>query len=86
MSRKQLLSLLYDIMNTQMELSAIESFSEEARLNEDLYLDSIMLLELLLHLEMEGGFQIPDEDIKPKNFQTVGSLVDFLLAKQEVTG
>lgn len=62
-------------------------FSPFSRLNEDLYLDSVMILQLLLHLELEHGFIIPDEALAKEDFETVDTLAAFLgsLKESEVT-
>ncbi|MCS0674359.1 MULTISPECIES: petrobactin biosynthesis protein AsbD [Cytobacillus] len=78
MTREEILQALHDIMQHQIELPSMAAFHEDARLNEDLYMDSIMILQLILHLEVDLGFDIPDEMLVPKDFRTVGSLADFL--------
>lgn len=45
-------------------------------------LDSLGVVELALTLESRFGIEIADEDITGEVFQTVGSLVDFVTAKQ----
>lgn len=78
MSRKEIIMIIHRIMENQLELPAIASFHENARLNEDLYMDSILTLQLILHLEVDFGFDIPDEMLVPRDFRTVGSLASFL--------
>lgn len=84
MTRQQLIKSIYDIMENSLELQTLSSFNEDARLNEDLYMDSIMVLQLILHLEMDLGIAIPDEVLVPKDFKTVGTLVNFLEKQQKV--
>lgn len=83
MTRQEILQVIHDILQHQLELPSIQAFHEDARLNEDLYMDSIMILQLILHLEVDMGFEIPDEMLVPKDFRTVGSLADFLERQQE---
>ncbi|KON85548.1 acyl carrier protein [Sporosarcina globispora] len=78
MTREEILQVVYDILQHQLELPSMAAFHEDARLNEDLYMDSIMILQLILHLEVDLGFDIPDEMIVPKDFRTVGSLAELL--------
>ena len=78
MTRQQLIKSIYDIMENSLELQTLSSFNEDARLNEDLYMDSIMVLQLILHIELDLGIAIPDEVLVPKDFKTVGTLVNFL--------
>lgn len=84
MTRQQLIKSIYEIMENSLELQTLSSFHEDARLNEDLYMDSVMILELILHLELDLGISIPDEILVPKDFKTVGTLADFLEIQQKV--
>ncbi|MFF6014679.1 petrobactin biosynthesis protein AsbD [Lysinibacillus fusiformis] len=84
MTRQQLIKSIYDIMENSLELQTLSSFNEDARLNEDLYMDSIMVLQLILHIEMDLGIAIPDDVLVPKDFNTVGTLVNFLEKQQKV--
>lgn len=78
LNRKQLYNAVYEIMEHKLNLPMIADFKESARLNEDLYMDSVMILQLILHLELDLGVHIPDEMLVPKDFHTVSSLLDFL--------
>ncbi|MFA1737868.1 petrobactin biosynthesis protein AsbD [Lysinibacillus fusiformis] len=84
MTRQQLIKGIYDIMENSLELQTLSSFNEDARLNEDLYMDSIMVLQLILHIELDLGIAIPDEVLVPKDFKTVGTLANFLEKQQKV--
>ncbi|MFB7158835.1 petrobactin biosynthesis protein AsbD [Lysinibacillus sp. NPDC056232] len=84
MTRQQLIKSIYDIMGNSLELQTLSSFNEDARLNEDLYMDSIMVLQLILHIELDLGISIPDEVLVPKDFKTVGTLASFLEKQQKV--
>lgn len=83
MTRQEIVQVLHDIMQHHLKLPSMEAFCEDARLNEDLYMDSIMILQMILHLEVDLGFEIPDEMLVSKDFQTVGSLADFLEQQQQ---
>lgn len=83
MTRQEIYNAIYDILQNQLKLPSLAAFHEDARLNEDLYMDSIMILQLILHLEVDLGFDIPDEMLVPKDFRTVGSLVRFLERQQQ---
>ncbi|MEB2282180.1 petrobactin biosynthesis protein AsbD [Lysinibacillus xylanilyticus] len=84
MTRQQLIKSIYKILENSLELQTLSSFNEDARLNEDLYMDSIMVLQLILHIELDLGISIPDEVIVPKDFKTVGTLASFLEKQQKV--
>ncbi|WP_417898772.1 petrobactin biosynthesis protein AsbD [Bacillus haimaensis] len=83
MTRQEIVQSLHEILQQQMKLPSMEAVHEDARLNEDLYMDSIMILQLILHLEVDLGFDIPDEMLVSKDFRTVGSLADFLEHQQK---
>lgn len=78
LSREELYQAVYDIFKHKLNIPTWKSFHESARLNEDLYMDSIMILQLILHLELDLGLNIPDDMLVPKDFHTVESLLDFL--------
>ncbi len=82
MKREEMIEKIYNILKHKLELPAISAFHEDARLNEDLYLDSVMILELVLHLELDFGINVPDEMLIPKDFRTVGTLVEFIQRQQ----
>ncbi|MEL6520724.1 MAG: DUF6005 family protein [Pseudomonadota bacterium] len=54
------------------------NFSPDARLNEDLYLDSILILNLLLHLETSHGCTVPERDMNKDVIRTVRDLASFV--------
>ncbi|PMC34509.1 acyl carrier protein [Bacillus sp. UMB0899] len=82
MKRQEMMEMIYNILKEKLELPTISSFHEDTRLNEDLYLDSVMILELVLHLELDFGIKVPDELLVPKDFRTVGTLIDFIQRQQ----
>lgn len=83
MTKKEAMDAIYTILEHELKLPTLEQFHQEARMNEDLALDSIMILQLLLELEMKYGVAIPDEHIDIKAFYTVGALAAFVADKQE---
>ncbi|HEY8980265.1 MAG TPA: phosphopantetheine-binding protein [Streptomyces sp.] len=58
----------------------IGELSEDARLFEDLALDSTSVIELLMGLEDTVGLEIDPDDLEPEVFQTVHSLADYVEA------
>ena len=59
--------------------------SEATRPMEDLDLTSTDTLEFMLELETELGIQIDVEDIGPKDLETIGTLVDYIVAHTLIT-
>lgn len=78
MTYKEAVSAIYEILKTELQLNTLESFHEDARLNEDLAIDSVMMLQILLQLEMDYGIEIPDEKIERDSFFSVRTLAQFL--------
>ncbi|QBM18976.1 hypothetical protein MARI_31190 [Marinobacter sp. JH2] len=58
----------------------LSAFTGSARLNADLAIDSIMLLQLIVHLELEHGFNLPEETLLTQELETVDDLARLLVA------
>ena len=80
MTRPELIAAMRFVLSERMALPHMAQFSEDARLNEQLCLDSVMVLQLLVHLELEHGVVLPEEAVVQEQPGTVGALADFLLA------
>jgi acyl carrier protein len=80
MTRPELVAVIRSVLSEKMALPHMTHFSEDARLNEQLGLDSVLVLQLLVHLELEHGLCLPEDAVLQKQLGTVGSLADFLLA------
>ncbi|PQZ53408.1 MULTISPECIES: petrobactin biosynthesis protein AsbD [Bacillus] len=78
MSRETLKDAVLSIMREKMELKNVTHLEETMRLNQDLYIDSVMMLQLIVYIEMELKLCVPEDEIDPKAFLTVGSLLDFM--------
>jgi acyl carrier protein len=79
MTRPELIAAIRWVLSERMALPHMAHFSEDARLNEQLCLDSVMVLQLLVHLELEHGVVLPEEAVIQERPETVGTLADFLL-------
>lgn len=80
MTKQSIIDSIHHVLSSTMGVSHLSAFSEQARLNEELYLDSVMVLHLIVHLELDLGFDIPEEALLEQQFATVGALAEFLLA------
>lgn len=78
MTREQRIHKLGSIMETKLLLTQLPILEEPHRLNEDLRIDSVMMIQLLVWIEVEFGLCIPEEEVDPRVFHTVGSLLDFM--------
>ena len=56
-----------------------EAFTDKARFNHDLGLDSLDVADLFIHVEDGFGVRIPDEDWD--KIQTVGELKNYLITE-----
>jgi acyl carrier protein len=61
----------------------MDNFGPDAVLNDDLYLDSVIMLNLMLHLETDHGVEVPERSFDKEDFNTVGGLVRLLLGETE---
>lgn len=66
------------VLRNQMANAHMAGFGPQARLNEDLHLDSVQILNLLLHLETRHGFEVPEQSFGKDSFETVADLARFL--------
>jgi hypothetical protein len=50
MKKSHAVSAIRHILDQELHSTKLHKFSESARLNEDLYLDSVLLMQLLINL------------------------------------
>lgn len=82
MERIRIVEGLRKIIAEELDVAAPAELNETDRLNEDLNLDSIMILQLAVYIEEYFEVAFPEEDVDPSVFATVGSLTDFVVALQ----
>jgi len=85
MSENEILAAIETVLTEKMAHGRMEGFGPDARLNEDLYLDSVLILEIFLNLELEYGLSVPEEAIAKQEIETVGDLVLLYLLKTTAT-
>nr|WP_246102316.1 DUF6005 family protein [Methylobacterium terricola] len=78
MTRDEAVAAIGTILRGEMNHPHLDRFGPGARLNEDLYLDSVQVLQLVLSLEMNLGLSIPEEAIAGRDLSTVGDLAGLL--------
>lgn len=81
MSESEILAAIETVLTEKMAHGHMEGFGPDARLNEDLYLDSVLILEIFLNLELEYGLSVPEEAIAKQEIETVSDLVSLYLPK-----
>jgi acyl carrier protein len=72
------LTAIATVLRHHLPAARMNAFAPDARLNEDLALDSIMLLELLVHLELEHRLCVPEEALLATELATVADLQQLL--------
>ena len=84
MQKTKIIDAIRHILTIELNLPNMNVFSTNARLNEDLYLDSVLLMQLLINLEVNLGINVPDTTFTEEDFATVDSLADFLLKQTQM--
>ena len=69
------LDQIKEILKDTMDIDE-SKITLDAKLKEDLELDSLDSVELIMSAEEEFGIEIPDEDVM--NFKTVNDLVNYI--------
>ncbi|WP_205877445.1 phosphopantetheine-binding protein [Leisingera sp. NJS204] len=59
----------------------MQNFSAQAVLNDDLHIDSVILINLMLHLETDHGIEMPERKLSKDDFATVDGLIRMLLGE-----
>ena len=67
----QIKKILVETMDSEEEKITLD-----AKLKDDLNLDSLDSVELIMSAEEEFGIEIPDEDVM--NFKTVNDIVNYI--------
>ncbi|AKF92579.1 petrobactin biosynthesis protein AsbD [Brevibacillus laterosporus] len=84
MKREERMEQIKEIVTKKLKLKHVVSLDESMRLQEDLFIDSIMLLQLIVYIEEEMQLMVPAKELDPRTFLTVGSLLDFIEQLQPV--
>lgn len=69
---------------SEVLMRTINGLPEDTRLFEDLQLDSTAVLELLMALEDNVGFEVDPDNLDMADFKTIGTLADYVGAALSV--
>lgn len=83
MNSESLINTIEHVLAHDMDCKHMQKFSPRARLNEDLYIDSVLLMQLLIHLELNHDIEIPESAISQEDVNTVENLAHFILSYQQ---
>ncbi|MGX8176940.1 phosphopantetheine-binding protein [Exiguobacterium artemiae] len=72
------------IVEEQLEITLRQEVTGQELLRDDLQLDSMRLLQLLVHLELEHGYVLADEQLAQLPQMTVDQLLQSLARKEVV--
>ncbi|MGX7707748.1 DUF6005 family protein [Methylobacterium sp. Gmos1] len=78
MTQDEAVAAIGAVLREEMNHPYLDRFGPGARLNEDLYLDSVQVLQLVLSLEMSLKLSIPEEAIAGRELATVADLAGLL--------
>ncbi|WP_371482680.1 acyl carrier protein [Kitasatospora sp. NBC_00315] len=81
MERQNVVSAVEAALSEVLE-RAVGDLSEDARLFEDLHLDSTSVLELLMVLEDTVDISVDPEELDMDDFRSVGTLTDYVLSQR----
>lgn len=79
MTYDQLFGAIGTVLRDKLGHPHMDGFAPQARLNEDLYLDSVLILEIMLALELDHGIALSEEVISRQNLDTVDDLVRLFI-------
>jgi acyl carrier protein len=68
---------IFDLLNLEVP-------SEDTDLFESGLLDSLMFVELLVHVEEQMGVTVTLENLEPDNFRSIKRIASFVLANQQL--
>ena len=82
--RQKVLQGIKQILVEDLDLNLeIGEISDDASLMEDgLGLDSVVVVELITHLEKRFGFHFDDDSLTAENFESLGTLASFVMQEQ----
>ena len=84
MTRAQITDILFKVLSETMSHTCLEKFQSDARLLEDLALDSSLVLQMLMFLELNHGLSISENSLMNKDFETVRSVVQLIYEAQNL--
>lgn len=73
---------IMDFLNKNASRNGVMQLREDDNLFNAGALDSFELIELITRLEQEYGVKIPDVDVDPANFQSIGAIERYIKTRK----
>ncbi|MBX2808863.1 MAG: hypothetical protein KTR20_09570 [Cellvibrionaceae bacterium] len=83
-TREQIVDAMLSVLSHKMMHPYIKAFQTDAKLIDDLALDSVLFLQFITFLELEHGLEMPETDLMQENFETIGDLAQILYQAQGI--
>jgi acyl carrier protein len=84
MTKEQIVESIFKVLSESMSLPNMDKFHSDARLLEDLALDSSMVLHMLMLLEVEHEMAMDESALMNEDFETVRAVADILYKGQNL--
>ena len=84
MTKEQIVESIFTVLSENMSLSNMDKFHSDARLLEDLALDSSMVLQMLMLLEIEHDIEMDESALMNEDFETVRAVAKTLYQGQNL--
>lgn len=83
-TKEQIVDSIFKVLGDKMENAHLSNFHSDARLREDLAVDSSLVLQLLMFLELDFGLEISESALMDQDFETVRAVAKILYDAQPV--
>ncbi len=84
LTREQIIEAMFQVLSEKMSHNKLDAFQSDARFLEDLALDSSLVLQMLMFLELDHGLGIPEDALMNKDFETVRSVAQLMYETQNL--
>lgn len=84
MTKEQIVESIFKVLSENMSLPNMDKFHSDARLLEDLALDSSMVLQMLMLLEIEHEIAMDESALMNEDFETVRAVANTLYKGQNL--
>ncbi|CUH74858.1 acyl carrier protein [Tritonibacter multivorans] len=82
MTFDSILTAIESTLRGPLQNTHMQHFSAHALLNDQLHLDSVLIINLLLHLETDHGIDVPEREFSKDAFKTVADLIHSILGSE----